>query len=195
MYATISGIKSFCDPDDPSAYTDEQVQEAYDFAKGIIDSFCLTSFEAPAADSVYYADGTGRSTILSPEESGPYQSVTSIEYYDGETWTEWEDDYWIDKHGVILDGTMTKGVQNWRVTGKCWTELETWKSPLLERVCKLLCKWILVPRDEPWGRTVSTIGSEGLSYTYLTPNQAHLTGNSDIDQLLLVLRERTVGVG
>jgi len=195
VYVTISGIKSFCDPDEPDSISDADALDAYNFAKGIIDSFCLTSFEDPGEDTVHYFNGTGRSTILAPEEAGPFQDVTLIEYYDGDAWNEWTEDFWILPHGIVLDGSMTKGTQNWRVTGRCYTVLEAWKNPLLERVTKLLAKWTLVPRDEPWGRTVQQVSSEGLSYSYITPNQGHLTGNAEIDQLLLTLRVRTVGVG
>jgi hypothetical protein len=174
---------------------DSKVQEAIEYARGFIDDYCETTFTEPAEPVAYYYDGNGTDIFLAPRD-GPFQVVGKIEHYSGGEWVEYQGKYWIKSGGEILqlESPAEIGVQNWRITAKCWTQLDTYRASLLRRAALLLCRLYLVPRDEPVGPSIRSISYEGISYTYQTPSLANPTGNSEIDYLLRILRRSVIRV-
>lgn len=189
-YVTPGTIRAFCEisvEDCP----DETALEAVAYAQGLIDDYCRTRFEDPGEDTVYYYDGDGSTSIFAPED-GPWAAVVSIEYKDGESWVEYDGEYWLKAGGewIELESATTPGNLNWRVTGRCWTQLDDNRSAMLKRAALMICRLALVPRDEPLGPSIRNISMEGVSYSYQTTDQAHPTGVNEIDHILRTLRRR-----
>ena len=193
-YPTLDEIRDFCGLTEAEC-PDTEAQAALDYAKGLIEEYCRCPFEAPASDSVYYYDGDGTRYLFSPP-SGPFGSVTSVEYYDGSDWVDYDGDYYVQQNGewIELDSPTSTGTQNWRVTGKLYRTLTDNQGALLKRAALMLSRLALVPRDEPIGPSVRSISMEGLSYVYQAVDPGHPTGVNEIDHILRTLRRRVVHV-
>jgi len=194
VYATPDEVRSFCGLSE-SECPDSVALEALSYAQGFIDDYCATTFSEPDNDSTYLYDGDGTTVIFAPPD-GPFQSITKIEYYDGQEWQEYTGNYWIKAAGeyLELEQPATEGNQNWRITAKCWTRLNQHRANLLKRVTLMLCKLYLVPRDEPLGPSIRSISMEGISYSFQPINFANPTGNNEIDYILRILRRNVVHV-
>lgn len=191
-YVTPAEVREFCGLTE-SECPDEVAQKAIAYAQGLIDDYCRTRFENPGQDATYYYDGDGSTTIFAPDD-GPWAIVTAIEYRDGDSWEEYDGDYWVKAGGewIELQDSLVEGNLNWRVTGRCWTQLNENRAQMLKRACLMICRLALVPRDEPLGPSVRSISVEGISYTYQQVDQAHPTGINEVDYLLRALRRSVI---
>lgn len=196
MYGTVKELRVLCGYDDDDTTISETAgEDALVYAKGVIDEFCNTQFEDPTEDGEdieYLLDGNGTPALFAPDD-GPFHTVSTIEYYDGAAWQAYDDDYWVKAKGeyVRLAWKTTRGDQNWRVNGSCWTELSTHKQKMLERAALLIARLVVIPRDEPLGPSVRSMSMDGASYSYQIVDQAHPTGIDEVDHALVALR-RTI---
>lgn len=192
-YVTPDEIRIFCDLSEEEC-PDEIAEMAECYARGIIDDYCNCRFEDPGEDATYYYDGDGQNEFLAPDDHGPYQIVEKIEYNDGNDWVEYDGDYWIKADGevVAIADRATPGIMNWRITGRCWKQLDTARTAVLKRVALMLCKLYLIPRDEPLGPSIRSISMEGVSYSYQPVNEGNPTGINEIDYLLRSLRRNVI---
>lgn len=193
MYAEPGDLRIFCgyEEEDEETISDEQATAAIFYAQGIIDDYCNTTFEDPreeAVDEAYLFDGNDSESMLAPS-CGPFAEVNTIEYYTDD-WTEFAGDWWI-KHGgeiLVIDGTFTRGHQNWRVSGACFTALPEKRREMLKRATLLIAQLAVIPRDAPMGPSPRQVSYEGTSYSYQPTDQAHPTGIDEVDHILRSLR-------
>ncbi|MDY6796962.1 MAG: hypothetical protein SWK76_17020 [Actinomycetota bacterium] len=191
-YATPDEVREYCGLAEEEC-PDEKADEALDYAKGLIDDYCNTTFEDPGEDSEYFYDGNWTYSLLAPT-AGPFALVLLIEYREGSDWTEYSGEWWLKAGGEILklDTPTCPGNHNWRVTGRCWTSLSEYKQSMLKRAGLGICKLYLIARDEPLGPSVSSMSAEGISYNYQPVNEGHPTGVNWIDYNLRSLRRSLV---
>jgi hypothetical protein len=192
-YTTESGVKDFCGDQTLDSL---KVATAISHAKGFIDTYCGATFEDPREDGedrVYYFDGDG-SHYLFPVIDGPFQEVTSIEYEeDFDTWETYTSGVKnFSDYLQLEDQLIPRGDDNWRVTGSCYVVLTADQQELLERAANGICKLLLVPLDEPVGRSVVSLGADGLSFSYREIDSKHPTGHEETDSLLRMLVWRRV---
>jgi len=188
VYATEEELSDFCGEQIPT----DKAQAALSYAKGVIDDYCNTSFEDPTEDSIYLMDGNGTASLFAPS-TGPFHSISKIEYYSTE-WTEYTGEFWL-KHGgevLALDMRTCPGNQNWRVTGRCWTELSEHRQSMLKKAALMIARLEVVPRDMPVGPSIRQFSAEGVSYSYQLSDQAHPTGIDEVDHILRSLRRSVV---
>ena len=93
---------------------------------------------------------------------------------------------WLKLEDTVLDEDRV------RVVARCWKELDSRGQARLKRLALLLCRWVLVPRDEPWGPSIRAMSMEGISYSYQPVNEEHPTGHHEIDQLMRSFRRQVV---
>ena len=193
-YATPDEVRSFCGITEEDL-PDSEALAALELVKGIIDHYCNCTFEEPAESSVYlYPDESG-GFILAPAMDGPFHpdGISSVEVWDGTQWAEYDGATFVPPHGEWLELEDAElDHDRVRVTAKCWRELDSRGQARLKRLALLLCRWVLVPRDEPWGPSVRAVSMEGISYSYQPVNEEHPTGNHEIDQLMRSFRRQVV---
>lgn len=192
-YLTPDEIREFCGLTETEC-PDALAMKAEAYARGVIDDYCNTRFEDPGEDATYYFDGDGQTQLFAPDDHGPFASVTAIEYEADGKWVQYEGAYWLKAGGewIELETPAIPGHFNWRVTGRCWTQLDASRQAMLKRASLMLCKLYLVPRDEPLGPSIRSISMEGISYTYQPVNEGNPTGVAEVDYLLRALRRNVV---
>lgn len=192
-YATPDEVREFCGFTQEEC-PDDKANEALELVKGIIDDYCNCTFEEPASTSTYVYTSESGNVILAPTKAGPFHpsGVESIEIWNGSEWELYSGDIFIPPHGEWIELADELDDDRVRITAKCWKELDAKGQARLKRLTKLLCRWVLVPRDEPLGPSVRAVSMEGVSYSYQPVNDAHPTGNHEIDQLLRSFRRQVV---
>jgi hypothetical protein len=193
-YATPNEVRLFCGLSE-AELPDAEAEAALELAKGIIDHYCRCTFEEPETASVYVYPRESGNVILAPADDGPFHpdGIVSVEVWDGEQWVQYDGRIFIPPHGEWMElEDLVLHSARVRVTAKCWRRLDGRGLARLQRLTLLLCRWVLVPRDEPWGPSIRAVSFEGISYSYQPVNEEHPTGNHEIDQLLRSFRRQVV---
>lgn len=192
-YVTPDEIREFCGLSADEC-PDERAEEAEAYARGVINDYCNTRFEAPESDQAYYYDGDSQRYLFAPDDDGPFNTVTAIEYWDGSDWAEYTGNYWLRAGGeyIELESAAAGGPNSWRVIAKCWSQIDENRWQVLKRVALTLCKLYLIARNEPLGPSIRSISMEGVSYTYQPVNEGNPTGILEVDYLLRSLRRNVI---